>query len=143
MTLFPFEQRWAAVIARALVPAGALGSALDAIDVGRRYADECALSPWHAAVVFRAALWLIWLAPLWMLARPRTLGAIDDAAKVALLEKILKHRRYVVRMAGMMMKLAICSMLLGDEPTLAQLGAYRLPHQGTTTTTLGKRSASS
>jgi hypothetical protein len=127
VTLALFEQRWAAAIARALVPAGALGGALDAIDVGQRYAHECAISPWHAAIVFRASLWLTWLAPLWMLARPRTFGGLDAEAQVALLEKLLKHRRYVVRMAGMMMKIAICSMLLGDEATLAQLGAYRLP----------------
>jgi hypothetical protein len=142
VTLFLFERRWAAVVARALVPAGALGGALDQIDLGKRYADECAVSPWHAAIVFRASLWLTWLAPVWMLARPRTFGGLDADAQVALLEKLLKHRRYLVRMASMMLKIAICSLLLGDESTLAQLGAYRLPPPATTTT-LGKRSVPS
>ncbi|MGZ3408327.1 MAG: hypothetical protein ACXVDD_22240 [Polyangia bacterium] len=139
MTLFPFERRWAATIGHALVPAGALGGALDAIDLGKRYADECALSPWHAAIVFRASLWLTWLAPLWMLMAPRTFGGLDADKRVALLERILKHRRYLVRMAGMFLKLAICTLLLGDEATLAQIGAYRLPPP----VTLGKRSAQS
>ena len=61
MTLFPFERRWAATIAHALVPKGALaGAGIDLweIDLGRRYADECAVSPWHEASVFRASLWL-------------------------------------------------------------------------------------
>jgi hypothetical protein len=138
VTLFPFERRWAATIAHALVPPGALAGALDGIDLGKRYADECAISPWHAAIVFRASLWLTWLAPLWMLLRPRTFGGLDGDAKVALLERILKHRVYLVRMSGMLFKIAICSLLLGDESTLAQLGAYRLPPP----VTLGKRSAS-
>jgi hypothetical protein len=137
VTLLPFEIRWAATIARALVPEGALGGRLDAIDLGARYADECARSPWYAALVFRASLWLTWLAPLWLHGRPRTFGGLDGEARVALLERLFKHSRYNVRMMAMVLKLAVCSLLLGDEATLAAIGAYRLlpPVQ------LGKRSA--
>ena len=126
MTLAPFERRWAAVIARALVPEGALAGALDKIDVGARYAEECAISPWYAALAFRASLWLTWLAPWWMLGRPRTFTGVDGETRVEILERLLKHKRYVLRMAALFLKLAICGMLLGDVPTLAQLGAYRL-----------------
>ena len=139
MTLAACERRWAATIARALVPAGALGGTLAGIDFGQRYADECARSPWYAALLFRASLWLTWLAPCWLFERPRTFGGLDAAAQVALLERLLKHDRYLVRMAGMFLKLAICTLLLGDEATLAGLGAYRLPPP----VALGKRSASS
>ena len=135
MTLFPFETRWAAVIGHALVPRGALGGALDAIDLGARYAEECRVSPWYAALAFRASLWLTWLAPLWMLGRVRTFGGVDEATRVAVLENLMKHPRYTVRMATLMLKLAICTLLLGDVPTLTQLGAYKL-------TTLGARKAS-
>jgi len=126
VTLAPFERRWAATIARALVPEGALSGALDQIDVGARYADECAVSPWYAALAFRASLWLTWLAPLWMLGRLRTFTGVDGETRVVILERLLKHQRYVLRMAALFLKLAICGMLLGDVPTLAQLGAYRL-----------------
>ena len=126
MTLAPFERRWAATIARALVPEGALSGALDQIDVGARYAEECAVSPWYAALAFRASLWLTWLAPLWMLGRLRTFTGVDGETRVVILERLLKHQRYVLRMAALFLKLAICGMLLGDVPTLAQLGAYRL-----------------
>ena len=60
MKLLPFEERWAGTIGHALVPRGALGGALDAIDIGARYAHECAISPWYAALAFRASLWLTW-----------------------------------------------------------------------------------
>ncbi len=89
--------------------------------------------------LFRASLWLTWLAPLWLLGRVRTFGGLDGATRVALLERLLKHPRYTVRMTGLFLKLAICTLLLGDEATLAGLGAYRLPPP----MTLGKRSASS
>ena len=135
MTLFPFEERWAAAIARALVPAGALGGAVDHVDVGARYAEECRTSPWYAALAFRASLWLTWLAPLWMLGRVRSFGGVDDEARVVVLERLLKHRVYFVRMAALFLKLAICTLMLGDEPTLAQLGAYKL-------TPMAKRKAS-
>ena len=126
MTLADFERRWAAAIGRALVPEGALGGALDAIDLGARFAEECAISPWYAALAFRASLWLTWLAPLWMLGRPRTFGGVDGETRVVVLERLLKHRVYLVRMSALFLKLAICGMLLGDTPTLAQLGAYKL-----------------
>ncbi len=126
MTLSAFERRWAATIGRALVPEGALGGRLDAIDVGGRFADECASSPWYVAVMFRASLWLTWLAPVWMVGRLRTFGAVDDATRVVVLERLLKHSRYELRMAALFLKLTICGLLLGDTPTLAQLGAYKL-----------------
>jgi hypothetical protein len=126
VTLFAFERRWAATIGHALVPPGALAGALDNVDVGARYAEECAISPWYAALAFRASLWLTWLAPVWMLGRMRSFGGVDADTRVVVLERLLKHRRYELRMAALFLKLAICGMLLGDAPTLAQLGAYKL-----------------
>lgn len=126
MTLFPFEERWAGLIGHALVPKGALGGTLDAIDIGKRYADECAISPWYAALAFRASLWVTWLAPLWMLGRLRTFTGVDGETRVEILERLLKHRVYFVRMAALFLKLAICTLMLGDVPTLRQIGAYKL-----------------
>ena len=45
MKLLPFEERWAGTIGHALVPKGTLDGALNAIDIGARYAHECAISP--------------------------------------------------------------------------------------------------
>lgn len=129
MTLQPFERRWVAIVARALVPPGALAAAgitLGDVDMGARYAEECRVSPWHVALLLRASLWLTWLSPLWLSGRPRTFGGVDDAARVALLERLLDDARYPVRMAGMFLKLTLCTLLLGDAATLAQLGAYDL-----------------
>ena len=135
MKLFPFEEGWAATIGHALVPEDALGGALKDVDLGARYGHECAISPWYAALAFRASLWLTWLAPLWMLGKLRSFGGVDRDARVAILERLLKHRIYFVRMAALFLKLAMCTLLLGDVPTLTQIGAYKL-------TPLSKRKAS-
>ncbi len=126
MRLAGFERRWAATIARALVPADALagvGVDLGSIDLGARYAAEHDGSPWQPALLLRFALWLI---GLWPLPRVRTFGGLDEAARAALLERLLKDRRYVVRMTAMMFKLVVCSLLFGDESTLQRIGAYKL-----------------
>ena len=113
-------------IADALIPPGTLDGALDRHRPGQRYDEECARSPWYAALLMRASLWLTWLAPLWLLGAARTFDGLDGVARVALLERLSGTRGYTVRMAAMFLKLVICTLMLGDEATLAQLGAYRL-----------------
>lgn len=125
-----FERRWASTIASALVPRDALDGALRDIDVGARYEEETRASPWTAALVLRAALWIVWLSPF-----PRTFGGLDEQQRVARLERLMKSKLYPLRMLMMVLKLTICQSLLGDEATLGQLGAYDLPRA------LAKRSA--
>ena len=126
MSLLPFEIDWARAIGRALVPLGALDGATDGVDIGVRYAEEQAQAPWHVGLLLRASLWLVWLAPIWLMARPRTFGSLDDAGRVLVLERLFSHRVYLVRTSGMFLKLTLCQLLLSDEATLAQLGAYDL-----------------
>ena len=140
MSLLPFEIDWARVIGRAFVPMGALDGAMDGIDAGARYADECASSPWHAAIVMRLSLWLTWLAPLWLLRRLHTFGGLDATAQASLLERLAAHRVYLIRTSAMFLKLLLCQVLLCDEATLAQLGAYDLPQR--LAPPLARRSAS-
>ena len=141
MSMAPFEIEWARAIARAMVPAeelhGVLAGAFDHIDVGARYAEECASSPWHAALLLRASLWLTWLAPIWLMGRLATFGRLDGERKVELLERLLAHKVYLVRTTGMFLKLIICQTLLCDRETQARIGAYDLVQPS-----LAKRSAS-
>lgn len=129
MTLLPFELDWARTMAHALMPPGTLAGALDEIDAGARYADECAISPWHVALLMRASLWLVWLAPVWLMARPRTFGRLDATAQALVFERLLKHRVYLVRTTALFTKMMLCQVMLGDESTLLQLGAYDLPRK--------------
>jgi hypothetical protein len=138
MQMAPFEVDWARTIARALVPAGTLGGALDRIDAGARYAEECAASPWHVALLMRASLWLTWLAPLWLLGHSRSFGGLDTTAQATVLEQLLAHPRYLVRTATTFLKLLLCQVLLADRETLTLLGAYDLAPP---TVAIGKRAS--
>jgi hypothetical protein len=120
------ERRWVEIIAHALIPPGALAGHLDGIDVGARYDAECTRSPFSAALLMRAALYLAWLAPIFFYGRLRTFGSLDPIGQASLLERMLASKRYAVRMAATFLKLTICTLVLGDEPTLRYIGAYRL-----------------
>jgi hypothetical protein len=125
--LLPFELDWVRTITRALLPPGAIDGSLDGIDTGPRFDREMARSPWYAALAMRASLWLTWLAPVWFLGHAQTFGTVDDEMKIDLLEKLLKHPRYQLRLAALFLKLTLCTLALGDERVLRALGAYDLP----------------
>jgi hypothetical protein len=124
--LLPFELDMVRVVTRALVPADALDGTTVLHDAGERYDCELATSPWHVALALRASLWMAWLSPAWMLGRPRSFGGVDEATRVLLLERLLKHRFYVVRMATSLLKLTLCMAALGDPAVLRALAAYDL-----------------
>lgn len=126
MALMSFEQRWAATLARTFLPLGVLGGTTDRLEPGARIAADDAASPWHAALLLRACLWLVWFSPVWRLGRLRTVGGLDAPAREALLEALLDHRSYAIRQMTMFLKLVSCTALLGDVGVLTHVGAYRL-----------------
>ena len=121
-----FEERWARVIGRALLPRGLLAGVVDDSDLGALWRDECVRARWDGAFLLRLSLWLTWLAPLWLYGRLRTFGGLDARAQAAVLHRLLVHKQYLVRTTATFLKLTLCQVLLGDEATLAQLGAYQL-----------------
>jgi hypothetical protein len=124
--LLPFELDMVRVVTRALVPPNALDGTTVLHDAGVVYDRELESAPWHVALALRASLWLAWLSPAWMMARPRSFGGVDEATRVLLLERLLKHRFYVVRMATALLKLTLCMAALGDPAVLRALAAYDL-----------------
>jgi hypothetical protein len=125
-----FEQRWARVIGRALLPKGILDGVVDDVDFGERFDDEYRRSRWDGALLVRVCLWLTWLAPLWMFRAFRTFGGLDANAQVETLETMLKSRRYLVRMAATFLKLTATMLLLGSDRALDHIGAYQPPRAG-------------
>ena len=124
MKLRRFEIRWAAIIGRALLPAGLLGGVADDVDLGDAFRCECLEPPWYAALLLRASLWLTWFAPPFALRRLRSFGGLDPGARELVLEKLLDSRIYVVRATATFLKLAACMLLMGQQRVLKQIGAY-------------------
>jgi hypothetical protein len=126
MKLRRFEVRWADTIGRALLPRGILHGTVDHVDLGELFRLEALEPPWYTAIVLRLSLWLTWFAPFWLYGQLATFGGVDDDTREGLLEKLLDSRHYMIRMAAMFLKLTACTLLLGDERALADVGAYDL-----------------
>jgi hypothetical protein len=122
------SERWRAeVIARALVPRGVLGGTTDGIDAGALLDQECQGGPWHAALLLKLGIWLVWL---WPLPRLRTFASLPEREREEQLERLLEHRLYFVRQALLYLKLTVLAVLLGGRPQLLRAGAYRLAGPG-------------
>jgi len=120
-----FERRWVETVARALVPRGTLDGVTDDIDIGAAYDWELEHSPWYAALALRAALWMVWLAPVWRLGRLRGFAGLSVEDRAALLEELLDAKPYLVRMSVVLLKLTLLQAALGDERVLRRIGAYQ------------------
>ena len=118
------ELDWAATIARALLPRGALGGLMDEKDLPALFDADCRTSPWQANLVLRLSLWLTWFSPLWMRGRAKTFGGLDAPEREEILERLFASRVHLVRLTMLYFKLMACSLLMGDERVLARLGAY-------------------
>jgi hypothetical protein len=127
MRLLGFEVRWAGQVGRVLVPKGSLGGVVDDLDLGAALQREAADAPWYAVLLIHASLWMLWLSPLLFRFRLRTLGSLPPAEQEALVEALLKHRVYEVRMVATYMKITMCTWALGDERVMERLGAYTSP----------------
>jgi hypothetical protein len=126
MALTTFELRRAALIARTFIPKGVLAGTTDDLDAAALLREDDTHSPWHASLLLRGAVWLVWLSPLWTFTGLRTFGGLAEEARADLLGRLLHHDAYPVRQAVMYLKLCACNVLLGSERVLAHLGAYRL-----------------
>src|SRR2546423_1257602 len=110
MLLSAREQRWARVIGRAMIPPQTLGGARGDIDFGVEMARHIAAAPPWSALALRASLWLVWLSPVLLRARPRLFGSLDEAGREALLEALLASPVYPVRQAVDFLKLVLCML---------------------------------
>lgn len=126
MKLFAFERAWAAAAFDAVLPeprsdvcssAPRLPHGLTRLDPARRFDDMLAASPIEQAVGLRLTLWLVALAPLWILLRPRTIVRIGAAERQLVLERLLASRTYAVRQLALAFK-ALAAMLYVRSPAI-------------------------
>lgn len=121
-----FELDWAAVIARALLPADLLGGATADVDIQGGLARDCAETPWYTGLLFRLTVWAIWISPLFVVGRLRTFGGLDEELRERHLERLAAARIYEVRMLVYLFKLTLCTVVLGVPAVYSRLDAYGL-----------------
>src|SRR6185436_17364415 len=114
-----------------ILPAAAdPGLPLGARDVpmGQFLDDLLASVPLLTAIGLRGALWLVMLAPLAVLRRPRTVTflGLDPAARAALLDRLRRSDRYLVRESVTLLKVMACLGFGGLAAVQGRLGIHPL-----------------
>jgi len=127
MKLFRFEQHRAGIVGRAMMPKGAFAGLTDDRDLGSEITRQLLIMPWWSSIAVRAALWMIWYAPLWRLGRLKTFGSLSIDAQHECLETLSHANRYEIREAVKLFKLSTTMAAIGDEKVLAHIGAYDIP----------------
>jgi hypothetical protein len=126
LRLFRFERRWLTRIFQAILPSGAHPRMpLGARDVpaGRFVDDLLASAPLLSVLGLRAALWLVMAAPLFG-RRPGTFAGLGAGGRVALLDRLRRSDRYLVRQAVTLLKVVACLAVCGLGPVQRRLGVH-------------------
>ena len=106
MSLTKLERRWARSALGTMFPSGVdpRVPGADVVDAGESLADVCRAVPARVALGIRAAVWIIALAPVFVLFRLRTLSGLDAAARERVVLTLLSSRLYFVRQLTLLLK---------------------------------------
>ena len=97
--MMAFERRWTQVALEAIFPGGA-----NQIDAGAALEDVFRTVPARVALGLRAAVWLLALAPIVVLFRPRTLASLDVKTRERVVLTLLSSPMYLVRQLALLLK---------------------------------------
>jgi hypothetical protein len=116
MKLFAFERTWVAAAFDAVLPEGtALPHGIARMDPGRFYDGAVQAAALEQSIGLRVSLWIVALAPLWLLRTPRTIASVGHDDRRRVLESLLASPVYVVRQLVAAFK-AMASMLYAQSP---------------------------
>jgi hypothetical protein len=135
-SLTRIEERWASVALGAIYPSGsseALPARIGDRDVRAFLKDLFGRIPLTAAVGLRVAIWIVALAPIFLMRRFVTVAHLDVPERHALLDALSSSSSYAVRQLVVALK-ATGGLLFGAAVSL---------HEGTPPRLLADRGASS
>jgi hypothetical protein len=126
LRLFRFERRWLLQVFETVLPAGEPALPLGAADVpmGRFLDDFLARAPLQAVLGLRAGLWMLVLAPLVSLRRPRTFLGLSAQDRAALIDRFRRSNHYLVRESATLFKIVGCLGFCGLGPIQQRIGIY-------------------
>ncbi|HEY8089042.1 MAG TPA: hypothetical protein VIF09_14385 [Polyangiaceae bacterium] len=132
MKLARFEDRWAEAAMGAIFPGSTEAGLRDirAMDVSGFLRQVMACVPFQAAFGLRAAVWLVALAPLFVLGRLATIAGLGVADRERLVQVLSTSRSYVVRSLVMILKTMGALLYAGDDAVRARMAKPSPPAQG-------------
>jgi hypothetical protein len=116
-----FEQAWTADVLTAftLEPEHSPRGEVDYLSTFRRMRHG---STRLARLALRLAVWMVALAPLWLLGRVATFSKLARRERTELLVRLLVHNSFVVRELTMLLKLTAAMALMGTASVRARSG---------------------
>jgi hypothetical protein len=134
MKLFAFEKRWGRAAFAGMYPVGAhprIDVDIEALDVPA-YLDELwDILPLKPAMGVRVTLWILGLAPLFVLGRFATLWQLGPAERERTVVKLLASPTYFVRQLVLLMK-ALAALLFLSSPRVRDQILDRAPAEDVT-----------
>lgn len=132
MKLTTFESRWAEAAFGAIFPGSTDQGLADirAMDLQGFLRQLFVAVPLQAAVGLRAAIWLVALAPLFVLGRFATVSSLVQADREVLVARLVASNSYVVRSLVLILKTMGALLYAGDDRVRGKmLGAAAAPSQ--------------
>ncbi len=125
MNLTKLEITWAEAAMGAIFPGSRDAGLTDirAMDLRGFLAQVMATVPFQAALGLRLAVWIVALAPLFVLRRFATIAGLDQAGREKVIEKLLVNRSYPVRSLVMILKTIGALLYAGDDAVRARMNA--------------------
>lgn len=104
------ERRWAAVVLAAVLPPSPCGRfpGVAQVDLDAFWARFGAAAPPSLRLTVHAAVWLVMLAPLWLLPGFKTLGRCSAAQQDGVVARLAGANTYAVRQCMEVLKLCAC-----------------------------------
>jgi hypothetical protein len=134
-TLTRVENQWAEAAFGAIFPSNAhpeLRTGICDLDVASFLVDLRSRVPYRAALGLRLGIWMVALAPLFVLHRLRTISGLDPRSREVVLAALLGSSIYPVRQLVMLLK-AIGALLYGKAASVrAVMIPARVPENATT-----------
>jgi hypothetical protein len=125
MNLTKLETTWAEAAMGAIFPGSHDAGLADirAMDLRGFLSQVMATVPFQAALGLRLAVWIVALAPLFVLGRFTTLLGLDQADREELIARLLANRAYAIRSLVMILKTIGALLYAGDDAVRARMNA--------------------
>ncbi len=126
MTLLGFERRWLLLIFRTVAPFEGDGSTagLTHVPMGELLDDLVRNAPAHFLLGLRACLWVVMLAPPFVLGRLASFVTLAREERLALLERLGQSDIYVIREMPMLFKTVACLGYCGLPEVQRRVGIH-------------------
>jgi len=123
MTLSNLETRWAEAALGAIFPgskdAGMAG--IRGMDVRGFLSEVLGAVPFQAALGLRIAIWLVALAPLFIIGRFKTISGLTQPDRERVVAALVGHRSYALRSLTLILKTMGALLWAGDDAVRAHM----------------------